>query len=168
MAPIIALEAIEMLRILGLSARLDGERLFVWPAELVDDDVRWLVRTHKAEIIAALQNDAPACAWRIRFDDGTGKEIYRHPPTTRAEVLKAYPDAVSIERLPDAPSPVAPELYPDLEALVRAVAREYGLDQAELREALDAAARDPAGAWLSFQSMAKVLPGTYPQGSMRA
>lgn len=60
-AKITPLEAIEMLRILGLTVRTDGEKLFVSPFELVDDDVRWLVRTHKAEIIADLQNDP--CDW---------------------------------------------------------------------------------------------------------
>lgn len=113
MPTITALEAIEMLRILGLTARLDGERLFVSPAELVDDDVRWLVRTHKAEIIAAiiedLLDDAPAWAWRVRFNDGTGKEVYRHPPATRAEIQAAYESAISIERLPECDWPHDPD-----------------------------------------------------------
>ena len=59
MAPITPTEAIEMLRILGLSVRLDGAKLFVSPAALIDDDVSWLIRTHKTEIVRELQNDSP-------------------------------------------------------------------------------------------------------------
>lgn len=101
MTPITALEAIKMLRILGLSVRTDGEKLFVSPADLIDEDVAWLIRKHRDGILAELENDSsPAWAWLVRFNDGSAKEIYRHPPATRAEVLAAYP-GTSIERLPE-------------------------------------------------------------------
>lgn len=103
MPPITALEAIEMLRILGLSVRLDGTKLFVWPAELVDDDVRWLVRTHKAEIIAALQtenHDLALRGWQVVFS-GNAIEVYCHPPATVEEVRRKYPAATLIQPLPE-------------------------------------------------------------------
>lgn len=108
MAPITALDAIEMLRILGLSVRLDGAKLFVSPVELVDSDVAWLVRTHKAAIVTELQNDAPAWAWLLHFASREPLELYRHPPATRAQVQADYPDAVSIQRLPESMWPVDP------------------------------------------------------------
>lgn len=83
-------------RFLGLSVRLDGAKLFVSPAALIDDDVSWLIRTHKTEIVRELQNDSPSWAWLVRFD-GTAKEVYRHPPATRAEVLERYADALVAE-----------------------------------------------------------------------
>ena len=108
MAAITALEAIEMLRILGLTARVEGEKLFVSPADLIDDDVAWLIRKHRDAIIAELEIDAPAWAWVVRVDDGTAKEIYRHPPATRAVIMESYPDAVSAERLPECDWPHDP------------------------------------------------------------
>ena len=62
MPPITALDAIEMLRILGLSVRLEGSRLFVSPAELIDEDVSWLIRKHKSAIIKELQSNAKEAA----------------------------------------------------------------------------------------------------------
>ena len=57
MAAITALEAIEMLRILGLTARAEGAKLFVSPVGLIDDDVRWLIRKHRGAIVAELLKD---------------------------------------------------------------------------------------------------------------
>ncbi len=107
MTPITALDAIEMLRILGLSVRTEGGKLFVSPPELIDEDVAWLLRTHKAAIIAELQNDAPAWAWSVNH--GThSTETYHHPERTRHQVLLSYPDAVSVERLPESMWPIDP------------------------------------------------------------
>lgn len=58
-ARVTALPPLEVLRILGLTVRTDGGKIFVSPSELVDDSVRWLASTHRAEIIADLQNDKP-------------------------------------------------------------------------------------------------------------
>jgi hypothetical protein len=44
-----------------------------------------------------------------------------------------------------------------LDALVRAVAREYGFNDSELSEALEVARRDPAGAFTSYRAMAAEL-----------
>lgn len=99
-----------MLRILGLSVRLDGTKLFVWPAELVDDDVCWLVRTHKAEIIAALQtenHDLALRGWQVVFS-GNALEVYCHPPATAEEVKRKYPAAILIKPLPESMHPHDP------------------------------------------------------------
>jgi len=108
MTPITALEAIEMLRILGLSVRLDGSKLFVSPAELIDEDVAWLVRKYKAQITAELQSNEPAWAWLLHFASRDPLELYRHPPATRAQVQADYPDASSIQRLPESMWPCDP------------------------------------------------------------
>lgn len=96
-----ATEALYLLRRLGLSLEVNSGRLDVSPAALLDDDAVWLIRSHRDAIIAELLDDSPAWAWLVRFDDGTGKEVYRHPPATRAEILTAYESAISIERLPE-------------------------------------------------------------------
>jgi hypothetical protein len=84
-------------------------------------------------------------------------EVYCHPAYTRAEVLRRHPDALDLEPMPEASSTATPEQSAELAALVRAVGREYGFDAAELTEALEAAGRDPAGAWLSYRAMAHEL-----------
>lgn len=96
-----AVEVVYLLRRLGLSLEVNEGRLDVSPAEQLDDDAVWLIRSHRDAIIAELENDSPAWAWLVRFDDGTGKEIYRHAPATRAEIRTAYASAISIERLPE-------------------------------------------------------------------
>ncbi|MDO9460738.1 MAG: hypothetical protein Q7N95_11565 [Alphaproteobacteria bacterium] len=96
MKPITGLDAIEMLRILGLSVRLDGAKLFVSPADLIDPDVAWLVRTHKAGIIAELLDDGPRWAWLVRMPDGSTFETYHFSDTTAAGVMMKYPAALSV------------------------------------------------------------------------
>lgn len=105
MTPITAIEAIEMLRILGLSVRLDGTKLFVSPAELIDEDVAWLIRTHKAAIIAELQtekhdHDLALWGWLVVFS-GNAFEVYCHPVATAEEVKRKYPAAILVKPLPE-------------------------------------------------------------------
>jgi hypothetical protein len=112
MAPITALEAIEMLRILGLSVRLDGAKLFVSPAELIDEEVAWLVRKYKTEIIAELQtekhdHDLALWAWQVAFS-GYALEVYCHPVATAEEVKRKYPAAILIKPLPESMHPHDP------------------------------------------------------------
>jgi hypothetical protein len=92
-------EVVYLLRRLGLSLEVDGERLIVTPANLIDDDTRWLIRKHRDAIIAELE-DAPRWAWLVSFD-GYTLETYHHPDATHAEVQSKYPDAVLIEPLPE-------------------------------------------------------------------
>lgn len=100
-----AVEALALLRALGLKITPENGRLIVQPAELLDDDTRWLIRTHKDAILTELLDDSPRFAWRVRFGDGRALDIYRHPDATRAEVLLQYPDALDLEPVPEAPSP---------------------------------------------------------------
>ncbi len=92
-------EAVYLLRLLGLSLQVDGERLIVTPANLIDDDVRWLIRKHRDAIIAELA-DVPRLAWLVRFS-GYTLETYHHPEAIHADVMRKYPDAESIEPLPE-------------------------------------------------------------------
>lgn len=110
MTPITALDAIDMLRILGLSVRLDGAKLFVSPAELIDEEVAWLVRKYKAEIIAELQtekHDLALWAWQVAFS-GYALEVYCTPIATAEEVKRKYPAAISIRPLPESMHPRDP------------------------------------------------------------
>jgi hypothetical protein len=93
-------EAIYLLRLLGLTLEVNDGRLDVSPSDLIDDDVDWLLRTNKTEIIAEL-NDGPRWAWLVRTPDGRSVETYHHPEATRADVLHKYPDAISAEPLPE-------------------------------------------------------------------
>ena len=93
-------EVVYLLRRLGLSLEVDGGRLIVTPANLIDDDTRWLIREHRDAIIAELLNDSPRWAWLVVFNDHT-LETYHHPEATRTEVMRKYPDAASVEPLPE-------------------------------------------------------------------
>lgn len=100
-----AVEALYLLRRLGLSLEVNSGRLDVSPAELLCPDSIWLIRSHRDAIITELLDDSPAWAWLVRFNDGTAKETYHHPERTRHQVLLAYPGAVSVERLPESMYP---------------------------------------------------------------
>ena len=92
-------EVVFLLRRLGLSLVVDGGRLIVTPANLIDEDTRWMIRKHRDAIIAELE-DVPRWAWRVRFD-GYALETYHHPDATHADVMRKYPDALSIMPLPE-------------------------------------------------------------------
>ena len=92
-------EAVYLLRQLGLSIEVEGERLIVTPANLIDDDVRWLIRKHRDAIIAELE-DVPRWAWLVRFSDREPLETYHHPKAPYADVMRKYPGALSVEPLP--------------------------------------------------------------------
>lgn len=103
-----------------------------------------------------IQDDAAHWHWIVQLPDRV-IETYHHPAATRAEVMRQYPDALDLQPMPEASSTATPEQDAELAALVRAVCREFGLDGAELSEALTAAMCDPAGAWLSYREMAHEL-----------
>lgn len=92
-------EAVYLLRRLGLTLEVDAGRLIVTPANLIDDDTRWLIRKHRDAIIAELA-DVPRWAWLVRFD-GYALETYHHPEATHADVMREYPAAQSIVPLPE-------------------------------------------------------------------
>lgn len=92
-------EVVYLLRRLGLLLEVDGRRLIVTPADLIDDATRWLIRRHRDAIISELE-DLPRWAWLVRFDGHT-LEVYMHPDATHADVVQKYPDAVSVEPLPE-------------------------------------------------------------------
>ena len=92
-------EAVYLLRLLGLSLEVDAGRLIVAPANLIDDDTRWLIRKHRVAIIAELE-DVPRWAWLVRFD-GYALETYHHPDATHSDVARKYPEALSIVPLPE-------------------------------------------------------------------
>jgi hypothetical protein len=103
-----ATEALYLLRRLGLSLTVNGERLDVSPAELLDDDAIWLIRSHRAALISELQNDLPARVWRVNFADRPPLETHHHPEATCVQVLRKYGGAVSAERVPECDWPHDP------------------------------------------------------------
>lgn len=102
-----AIEALYLLRRLGLSLTVNDGRLDVSPAELLDSDTTWLIRKHRDAIITELLDDSPAWAWLVNTGMDS-KELYTHPPATRVQVMQAYPRAVSVERLPECMWPIDP------------------------------------------------------------
>jgi hypothetical protein len=91
-------EVVYLLRRLGLSLEVRDGRLIVTPANLIDDDVRWLIRKHRDAIIAELE-DVRRWAWLVSFE-GHVLETYHHPEVALADVMRKYPDAISVEPLP--------------------------------------------------------------------
>lgn len=85
-------------------------RLVVRPAELLDDEVRWLIRKHRDALIELIQAepskgieaDEAHFHWRVRFID-FALDTFHHPYATRADVLRKYPDALTAEPLPEPP-----------------------------------------------------------------
>lgn len=94
-------EALFLLRQLGLAFEVNGGRLDVSPAELLDDDVVWLIRKHRDAIIAELLDDSPAWAWAVHFAGRAPMDLYCHPERTRREVMAQHPTATAADRLPE-------------------------------------------------------------------
>lgn len=72
--------ALDTLRHAGLTVEAEGDRLLVRPRELINDDLRALIREHKPEIMALLRRAAPFDpeAWGERaaiaeFDGGLSR-----------------------------------------------------------------------------------------------
>lgn len=108
-----AIEALPMLRQLGLTLTAAEGRLVVQPAELLDDEVRWLIRKHRDALIELIQAepteqskglaaDEAHFHWRVRFSN-FALDTFHHPYATHAEVLRKYPDALTAEPLPEPP-----------------------------------------------------------------
>lgn len=105
-----ATEALSMLRRLGLTLTAADGRLVVQPADLLDDDLRWLIRKHRDALVELIQAEPSKCIgaeeahfhWRVRFN-GFALDTFHHPYATRAELLRKYPDALTVEPLPEPP-----------------------------------------------------------------
>lgn len=105
-----ATEALSMLRQLGLTLTAAEGRLVVRPAELLDDEVRWLIRKHRDALVELVQAEPPKGIdaedahfhWRVRFSNFV-LDTFHHPYATLAEVLLKYPDALAAEPLPEPP-----------------------------------------------------------------
>lgn len=83
------------IRASGLSVRLDGDRLQVWPRERLNDRLSEAIMAHKPEIIEAL--GVTSWCWWLAFSESEHLITYHHPPATRAEVLSQYPAALVAE-----------------------------------------------------------------------
>lgn len=104
-----ATEALSMLRQIGLTLTAAEGRLVVQPAELLDDEVRCLIRKHRDALIDLIQAEPPNIDadearfhWRVRFSN-FALDTFHHPYATHAEVLRKYPDALTAEPLPEPP-----------------------------------------------------------------
>lgn len=108
-----ATEALYLLRQIGLTLTAADGRLVVRPAELLDDELRWLIRKHRDALVELIQAETsepstgPAADeahshWRVKFSD-FALDTFHHPYATHAEVLRKYPDALTAEPLPEPP-----------------------------------------------------------------
>jgi hypothetical protein len=121
-----AVEAIYLLHRLGLSLVVNEGRLDVSPAELLDSDSTWLIRSHKAAIVSELQNDAPRWAWLLHFADREPLEVYCNPDATHAEILERYARAMAAEPIPERVAPIYEVAWPDAETVSSLVSSEVG------------------------------------------
>lgn len=108
-----ATEALYMLRQIGLRLTAAEGRLVVQPAELLDDEVRWLIRKYRDALIELIQAEPTEQSksiaaeeahfhWRVRFSN-FALDTFHHPYATQAEVLQKYPGALTAEPLPEPP-----------------------------------------------------------------
>lgn len=89
------------IRASGLSVRLDGDSLQVWPGARLTPELSETIRAHKPAIVEAL--GVTSWCWWCAFSEAEHKIVYFHPPATRAEVLAKYPRALVCEPFePDA------------------------------------------------------------------
>lgn len=81
----------------GFGLRLDGGRLIVHPADTLTDDLRTLIRDHKAALVGYLSRTQARRLWLIHHADGRLVSHSFTPPASREEVAAWYPLAHSIE-----------------------------------------------------------------------
>ncbi len=108
-----ATEALFMLRQIGLRLTAAEGRLVVQPAELLDDELRWLIRKHRDALVELIQAETAEPSkrlaaddthfhWRVRFRD-FALDTFHHPYATHADVMRQYSDALAAEPLPEPP-----------------------------------------------------------------
>lgn len=100
-----ARDFLTQLRASGLSFKVDGDRLQVWPRERLTDELSETIRTHKPDIVGAL--GVTSWCWWLVFSESEHKTVYFHPPATRSEVLEKYPAVRVAEPFEPAAAPQA-------------------------------------------------------------
>lgn len=83
------------IRASGLSVKLDGDRLQVWPGSRLTPELSETIRTHKPDIVEAL--GVASWCWWLAFSESEHLITYHHPSASRAEVLEKYPRALVAE-----------------------------------------------------------------------
>lgn len=96
-------EAIYLLRQLGLTLTVNNGRLDIAPADLLDDDARWLIRRHRDALVELIdaEADMPWRGWLLHFSDSAPLEAHCNPAALHAEILERYPDALAAEPIPE-------------------------------------------------------------------
>ena len=84
-----AAELLTTLRRRGLTLAAHGDALIVRPRDLLTDELRAAIRTHKRDLLAEL----PRYRWLILWPDGRCREICTLPEMTVAELAPGYPGA---------------------------------------------------------------------------
>ena len=91
----------------GLSVRVDGGSLIVEPRHLITDTVRHYIRTHKAGIIAALQDEPPESDLQMRsvvpfrLQDGRGGVVIdpQGPLSALRDLIERYGGRLDLDDL---------------------------------------------------------------------
>lgn len=94
------------IRASGLSVRLDGDSLQVWPGARLTPALSETIRAHKPDIVEAL--GVTSWCWWLAFSESEHLITYHHPPATRAEVLAKYPRVLVAEPFEPVAAPQAP------------------------------------------------------------
>jgi hypothetical protein len=84
-----ATDLLTTLRNRGLTIAADGDALNVRPRELLTDELRAAIRTHKRELLAEL----PRYRWLILEADGRRREVCCLPELTATDLEPCYPGA---------------------------------------------------------------------------
>jgi TubC N-terminal docking domain len=95
-----AINLLSRLRDAGLKVAANGDALVIGPRDLLTDELRAAIRSHKCELLAEL----PRYRWRIVEVSGEAKEVCCLPEMTAAEVLARYSGA-QVRALPDGVTP---------------------------------------------------------------
>ena len=98
-------DILTVIRASGLSVRLNGDRLQVWPGARLTPALSETIRAHKPDIVEAL--GVTSWCWWLAFSESEHLIVYFHPPATRAEVLAKYPRVLVAEPFEPSAAPQA-------------------------------------------------------------
>ena len=98
---------LDTLKAKGVRLTRDGGDLIATPKAALTDELRTLIRKHKAELLEVIGKDAayvePSRHWRwiFHYPNGEAVEYRILPEPTEQELRSLYPEVVRFEPLPE-------------------------------------------------------------------